>query len=97
MIESFKGKGTKDIALRSNSKEARKLLPVNLHGVAQGKLFLLDSAISLESLRAFRGLKLEKLLGNRKDQWSIRINQQYRVCFRWQDGNAVDVEIVDYH
>ncbi len=58
---------------------------------------MLDVAAKLDDLRVPPGNRLEKLKGNREGQYSIRINDQYRICFTWQDGNAYDVEIVDYH
>jgi len=58
---------------------------------------LLDAAERLEDLRIPPGNRLEKLFGNRQGQYSIRINDQWRICFRWQQGDAYDVEIVDYH
>jgi len=58
---------------------------------------MLNAAISIESLRSPPGNRLEALKGDRRGQWSIRINDQWRVCFRWQDGHAEDVEIVDHH
>ena len=61
------------------------------------KLLLLDAADSVQDLRSPPGNHLEKLTGDRKDQHSIRINNQWRVCFRWKSGHAADVEIVDYH
>ena len=61
------------------------------------KLLLVDAAESLDDLRVPPGNRLEKLAGDRAGQYSIRINDQYRVCFRWQGGDAHDVEIVDYH
>jgi proteic killer suppression protein len=64
---------------------------------AERKLALLDAAASLDFLRAPPGNRLEKLTGDRAGQWSIRINDRWRVCFRWEDGDARDVEIVDYH
>lgn len=64
---------------------------------AARKLALLDTAISLNDLRIPPGNRLEKLTGDRAGQRSIRINQQFRLCFRWKDGDAYDVEIVDYH
>ena len=64
---------------------------------AERKLVILDAATSLETLRALPGNRLEALKGNRKRQQSIRINDQWRVCFRWHEGDAHDVEIVDYH
>ena len=61
------------------------------------KLDQIDASVAIEDLRAPPGNRLEKLKGDRAAQWSIRINGQWRVCFRWQDGDAWDVEIVDYH
>jgi len=65
--------------------------------VATRKLTQLDAATTLEFLRSPPGNRLEPLKGDRSEQYSIRINEQWRLCFRWQDGNAWDVEIVDYH
>ena len=64
---------------------------------ARRKLKIVDAAPSVESLRVPPGNRLEPLKGDRKGQWSIRINDQWRICFRWKDGAALDVEIVDYH
>ncbi len=64
---------------------------------AQRKLLLLNAARDLDDLRSPPGNRLEALKGDRKGQHSIRVNQQWRICFRWQDGGAYDVEIVDYH
>jgi proteic killer suppression protein len=66
---------------------------------AENRLFRLETAMSVAELGALRGNRLEKLSGDRKGQWSIRINDQWRICFRWADGaaGASDVEIVDYH
>jgi proteic killer suppression protein len=61
------------------------------------KLLLLDAAVVLDELRVPPGNRLEKLRGDRFGQYSIRVNQQWRVCFRWKNGAAYDVEIVDYH
>ena len=61
------------------------------------RLMLLDAAERLEDLRIPPGNRLEKLFGKRQGQYSIRINDQWRICFRWQQGDAYDVEIVDYH
>jgi len=63
----------------------------------QRKLEVLDAAERLEDLRVSPGNQLEKLHEDREGQWSIRVNDQWRVCFRWQEGDAFDVEIVDYH
>jgi proteic killer suppression protein len=65
--------------------------------MAQRKLALLDAAEKLGDLRAPPGNHLEKLSGDREGQHSIRINDRWRICFRWRDGDAVDVEIADYH
>jgi proteic killer suppression protein len=64
---------------------------------AQRKLKQLNAAASLDFLRVPPGNRLEQLSGDRDGQWSIRINDQWRICFRWQDGVAADVEIIDYH
>ncbi len=58
---------------------------------------MLDAAAKLEDIRVPPGNRLEKLKGDREGQYSIRINDQYRICFTWQDGNAYDVEVADYH
>ena len=65
--------------------------------VAERKLQMLDDAFALQDLRALPGNRLEALHGSRQGQWSIRINDKWRLCFRFKDGNALDVEIVDYH
>ena len=65
--------------------------------IALRKLLMLDAAQSLQDLRVPPGNRLEKLAGERKGQYSIRINDQWRICFRWQEGNAHDVESTDYH
>jgi len=64
---------------------------------AERKLTLLNAASTLDFLRSPPGNRLEALSGDRKGHWSIRINQQWRLCFRWKDGDAYDVRIVDYH
>ncbi len=74
-----------------------KILPKKLWKIASRKLDQLDSVISLDELRVPPGNRLEALEGNRKGQYSIRINKQYRVCFKWVDDEPNDVEIVDYH
>lgn len=96
MIVSFKDRGTEDIFDGTNSKAARKTLPASLHSRAGRTLDQLSAAVSLSSL-SLPGLRLEKLKGDRAGQHSIRINDQYRVCFRWTETGAADVEIVDYH
>ena len=71
--------------------------PANLRKAAKRKLAMIDSAVRLEDLRIPPGNRLEQLHGNRDGQHSIRINDQYRVCFVWRDGDACHVEVVDYH
>ena len=92
MIESFKCADTQ--ALHQGRRVARF---VNFERVALRKLRQLDIAARLEDLRIPPQNRLEALKGDRKDQHSIRINDQWRACFVWRDGNAHDVEIVDYH
>ena len=69
----------------------------NIENQARTRLIRLDSATSLEDLRAIRGNRLEALVGDRKGQFSIRINDQYRICFKWKPEGPTDVEITDYH
>ena len=96
-IRNFKNKGTEDINYWKATKEAFRILPKELHRRAQIKLARLGAVISMQDLQEIRGNRFEKLAGNRKGQYSIRINDQYRICFKWERGNAIDVEIVDYH
>ena len=96
-IESFSNQATEDIARGKNSKVARSLLPVALHKKAKKKLFMLHIAKKVSDLRIPSSNRLEKLHGNRKGQYSIRINDQYRICFDWQNESATNVEVVDYH
>ncbi|HEX9607860.1 MAG TPA: type II toxin-antitoxin system RelE/ParE family toxin [Gemmatimonadaceae bacterium] len=79
-----------------NLQRSRRL-PSDIQRIALRKLRMLEAATSLEDLRVPPANRLEKLVGDRAGQWSIRINDQWRVCFRWSDGNAHDVEIVDDH
>lgn len=97
MIRSFHDRGTEDIFNGVNSKIARKTCPKNLWRIAGRKLEQLDSVESLEELRIPPGNRLEVLKGERIGQYSIRINDQYRICFFWQDNEPDKVEIVDYH
>ena len=92
MIRSFRCRETEKIFRRQIS---RKFQPVAR--VAKRKLDHLDSATSLWDLAGLPGNRLEALTGDRSGQHSIRINDQWRLCFRWKDGKAQDVEIVDYH
>jgi len=97
VIKSFFDKGTEDIFDRKNSKEARQTCPQQILRVARRKLDQLNSVISLESLKIPPGNFLEFLRDDRKGQHSIRINDQFRVCFVWTDDGAENVEITDYH
>lgn len=93
MIQTFADKAT--AAVFANER-VRKFPPDVLH-IMRRKLDLLDKAERLADLRSPPGNRLEALRGNRSDQFSLRINDQWRLCFRFQDGHAYDVEIVDYH
>lgn len=92
MIKSFRCSDTELLFKRQRVKRF-----VNIESVARRKLDLVHAAGSLEFLRVPPGNRLEALKGNRSGQHSIRINDQFRVCFRWVDGHAEGVEIVDYH
>ena len=96
-IRSFRNFATRDIAMGQDTRVARQLLPTELHTGAREKLLLLDAAGRLGDLSLWPSLRLERLKGNRKGQYSIRINSKYRICFDWSDGEACSVEIVDYH
>ena len=93
MIRSFRCSETEKIYHRKHSRK----LPQGIQRVAMRKLWILDAATDLNELRVPPNNRLEALHGNRKGQHSIRINQQWRICFRWRSGDAYDVEIVDYH
>lgn len=97
MILSFRDQATEDIYNYENSARARKLLPSALFGVAKRKLDQIAWTPGLQDLRKPPGNRLEELQGDRKGQHSIRINEKYRICFRWTDKGACDVEITDYH
>ena len=93
MIKSFRDKETERLFQRHFSRRFH----AKLHQIAWRKLALLDSAERLDDLLVPPGNRLEKLSGKREGQYSIRINNQWRICFRWQEGDAYDVEITDYH
>ena len=97
MIRSFADAGTEDIFNGRNTKAARRSCPRNLWSVAVRKLEQLDSAESLDDLRVPPGNRLEVLTGNRRGQFSVRISNQYRVCFAWSEAGPDEVEVVDYH
>ena len=92
MIRSFTCKDTQSIWAGSRSRN----IPINIQEVARRKLRMLHNAASMRDLLVPPGNRLEALKGNRKGQYSIRINDQWRICFEWNDG-AENVEIVDYH
>lgn len=93
MIRSFRDHETEKVFQRTWSSK----LPPDVQRIAYRKLLILDAAESLQDLRSPPGNRLEKLSGRREGQHSIRINDQWRVCFHWKDGAADDVEIIDYH
>lgn len=93
MVKSFRDKETEKIFNRQFSSK----LPQDIQRVARKKLVILDAASRLNDLRIPPGNQLEPLKGNRIGQHSIRINNQWRICFKWSDGDAYDVEISDYH
>jgi proteic killer suppression protein len=97
MIHSFSNVGTEDIFNGKRTKAARKTCPQSLWRIAVRKLDQLDSVISLDELKIPPGNRLEALKGDRQGQHSIRINEQYRICFVWTDLGPEEVEIVDYH
>ncbi len=92
MIKGFADRNTEALFQRKPRKRFRPLARVALR-----KLLILHAASSLDDLKVPPGNRLEKLKGDRKRQYSIRIKDRWRVCFRWKDGDAYDVEIVDYH
>jgi len=97
VIQSFLDRGTEDIFNRFNSKEARRTCPEQLWPVARRKLDQLNAVVSLSSLRIPPGNELEPLKGDRAGQHSVRINQQFRICFIWTNEGPDQVEITDYH
>ena len=93
MIVNFKCAETEKIF----NGEGSKRLPVAMQNVARRKLRMINNAVSLDDLQAPPANHLEKLKGSRKGQHSIRVNNQWRICFIWKNGQAEQVEIVDYH
>ncbi len=93
MIKSFKDKEAEKVYKREHSRK----LPQDIQQVALRKLRMINNATSVNDLRVPPANHLEKLLGKRAGQYSIRINDQWRVCFEWKENNAHNVEIVDYH
>lgn len=93
MIRNFKDKEAEKIFERQRSRK----LPSEIQQVALRKLRMLNRSQTLQELRIPPANRLEHLSGDRDGQYSIRINNQWRICFEWQDGDALNVEIVDYH
>lgn len=93
MIKSFKSKETEKIFNREYSLK----LPSSIQKTALRKLWMLDASQTINDLRVPPANRLEQLKGKRQGQHSLRINEQWRICFRWQQGDAYEVEIIDYH
>lgn len=93
MIKSFADEFT-ELAFKG---AFHKRLPADVRSAARRKLAVIDAAVVLDQLRVPPGNRLEKLVADREGQWSIRVNDQWRVCFRWDGTDAHDVELVDYH
>jgi toxin HigB-1 len=97
VIVSFRDPGAEDVFNGKRSRKARQTCPDEIVRVARRKLEAIDSAATLGDLKAPPGNRLEPLKGNREGQHSIRINDQYRICFLWTDTGPAEVEITDYH
>jgi proteic killer suppression protein len=93
VIKTFNDDETQKIYQRQRSRK----LPSDIQQVALRKLRMINNSVTINDLRVPPANRLEKLSGNRVGQWSIRINDQWRICFRWEDSDAYDVEITDYH
>jgi proteic killer suppression protein len=93
MIKSFASKETEKLFNREISRK----IPISIQQIARRKLEILDATEILQDLRIPPSNHLEKLSGDRKGKYSIRINKQCRICFEWRNGNAYNVEIADYH
>jgi proteic killer suppression protein len=97
VIKSFRNKGTEDLFNGDDTRAARRVCPEHIQPVARRKLISLNAATLLKDLTAPPSNRLESLKGDREGQHSIRINEQYRICFVWTGQDAENVEIVDYH
>ncbi len=97
MIRSFRNQQSEDVFNGVQNKRTAKVLPLELWGVAARKLDQINRVTVLDALNVPPGNRLKPLQGDREGQHSIRINDQYRICFRWADDGAHDVEITDYH
>jgi toxin HigB-1 len=96
MIRTFKSAGTEDIFDGAASKAARRSCPQSVWAVARRKLDQINRVRDVNELKVPSGNRLERLKGDRQNQYSIRINQQYRICFIWEEGHACEIEITDY-
>jgi toxin HigB-1 len=96
MIESFNSKTAQDIYDGTNTRLARKI-PVELHAKIQRLFDQLNAVTKVETLRLPPSNRLEKLKGNLKKYWSLRVNHQWRIIFQWESGTAHRVDVVDYH
>ena len=97
MIQTFSDEGTYDVYVGADSKAARRALPKPLWPAARRKLHWLDAAQGVDALRVPPGNRLEALKGDRAGLFSVRINDQYRITFRFVEGNAYEVGCEDYH
>ena len=97
MIQSYCDDATEDIFNGFTTKNAIRKLPLTLWNIARRRLDQIDSVEKIEDLGNPPGNRLEALGGNRKDQYSIRTNKRYRICFTWSRNGPSDVEVVDYH
>ena len=97
MIRSFADGASEDVFNGVDSRAARRACPAVLWRIARRKLTQLNRVRDLDELAVPPGNRLERLRGDRAGQHSIRINDQYRICFRWEDGYADEVEVTDYH
>jgi proteic killer suppression protein len=97
MILSFRDKASEDLFNGESSKQARKSCPQSIWNIVRRKLDQLDSVTVLDELKIPPGNRLELLKGLRAGEYSIRINQKYRICFIWSDAGPADVEVTDYH
>ena len=97
MIKTFKSAGTENIFDGVASQAARRCCPQSIWSVARRKLDQINRVQDVNELKVPPGNRLERLKGDRQNQYSIRINQQYRICFTWEEGRAYEIEITDYH
>ncbi len=97
MIQSFRNVGTEDVFDGAVSSVARKCCPQAIWPIARRKLDQINRVQDVTELKIPPGNRLERLKGDRAGQYSIRINQQFRICFIWEEGHAYEVEITDYH